>query len=151
MKIEYNKIMENRELNKSLGFLFHNINLNMRKKLENDIKIYGLSSAHQFGVLLLLSKKSMSQKEISDATLADEPSTTRMLDRMIKKQILAKKRSLEDKRKQVVYITKEGEELLSKLLPITAKHNKAVESILEEEELDVLFKILNKINKKINE
>ncbi len=88
--------MKDLKFNQSLGHLFHNINLNMRKKLEKDVREFGLSSAHQFGVLLLLSKKSMSQKEISDATLADEPSTTRMLDRMIKKEVIAKKRSDED-------------------------------------------------------
>lgn len=141
--------MKKIELHKSLGFLFHNINLNMRKKFENDIKVYGLSSAHQFGVLSLLFQKSMSQKEISDATLADEPSTTRMLNRMIKKKIIAKKQSQDDKRKQIVYITEEGKELLSKIFPITAKHNKAVENLIDEEELEVLFKILNKINQKI--
>ncbi len=141
--------MKDLKFNQSIGHLFHNINLNMRKKLEKDVREFGLSSSHQFGVLLLLSKKNMSQKEISDATLADEPSTTRMLDRMIKKEIIAKKRSDEDKRKQVVFITQEGKELLNKLLPIVGKHNKNVENLLEEDELNQLFKVLNKINENI--
>ena len=106
--------MQKLELNKSIGYLFHNINLNTRKKLEKDLKEFGLSSAHQFGVLQLLSLKNMSQIEISNATLADEPSTTRMLDRMIKKDLINKKRSEEDKRKHIVFITKKGKELLLK-------------------------------------
>ncbi|CAA6812675.1 MAG: Unknown protein [uncultured Sulfurovum sp.] len=141
--------MKNIKLNESVGHLFHIINLNMRKRLEKEIKAFGLSSSHQFGVLLLLSKNTMSQKEISEATLADEPSTTRMLDRMIKKELINKRRSDEDKRKQVVYITEEGQALLMKILPIVATHNEEIASILEEEERKELFRLLQKIESKL--
>ena len=141
--------MEKNQLNKSLGYLFHNINLTMRKRLEKEIAGFDLATSHQFGVLLLLSKKNMSQKEISNATLADEPSTTRMLDRMIKKNLIAKQRSEEDKRKQVVYIKEEGKKLLEQVMPIVAKNNNYVANLLEEDELEVLFKLLNKINNNI--
>ena len=141
--------MKNIKLNESVGHLFHIINLNMRKRLEKEIKAFGLSSSHQFGVLLLLSKNTMSQKEISEATLADEPSTTRMLDRMIKKELINKRRSDEDKRKQVVYITEEGQVLLTKILPIVATHNEEIASVLEEEERKELFRLLQKIESKL--
>lgn len=138
--------MENIKSNKSVGHLFHNINLTMRKRLEKEIKELGLSTSHQFGVLLLLSQQNMSQKEISNATLADEPSTTRMLDRMIKKRLIGKKRSDEDKRKQIVYIEDKGKELLTKVMPIVSKNNKAIEDLLDNNEFEVLLKLLNKVN-----
>ena len=138
--------MEKIILKKSLGYLFHIIHLNMRKKLEKEIKDFGFTSSHQFAVLLLLSKQNLSQKEISDSTLADEPSTTRMLDRMIKKEIIGKKRSLEDKRKQVVYITEKGTELLGKIEPIASRNNKEVENILDHNELEQLYHLLNKVH-----
>ncbi len=141
--------MKDIQLNKSLGHLFHSINLNMRKRLEQDIKQFGFSSSHQFGVLLLLSKRSISQKEISEFTLADEPSTTRMLDRMIKKNIIAKERSQEDKRKQIVTITEQGQELLHKILPIVAEKNREIEELISDEELEQLYVILNKINQNL--
>lgn len=138
--------MKNIIFKKSLGHLFHSINLNMRKKLEKDIKVFGLTSAHHFAVLLLLSKKNLSQKEISDATLADEPSTTRMLDRMMKKEIIGKRKNTEDKRKQVVYASDKGLELLEKILPIVEQNNQYIENLLDKKELKELFKTLNKIN-----
>lgn len=138
-----------KNLNTSLGHLFHNINLNMRKKLEKEIRKLGLSSSHQFGVLLLLSRDSLSQKEISDLTCADEPTTTRMINRMIDKNLVGKKRSDKDKRKQVVFITSLGEEVLSKALPISEKINQEVASLLESEEQKELLIILNKIYKKL--
>lgn len=117
----------------------------MRKKLDKDIKSFGLTSAHHFGVLLLLSKGDLSQKQISDVTLADEPSTTRMLNRMIKKHIINKKGDEVDKRKKIVYITKKGKELLQSIIPLINQHNKDVEDLLSKEELKNLFHILNKI------
>ncbi len=137
--------MQNIQLGKSLGHLFHFINLNMRKKLDKDIRELGLTSSHQFGVLLLLSKSNLSQKEISDSTLADEPSTTRMLERMIKKKLISKKKSDKDKRKQIVFITNKGKELLKKAMPLANEGNKKIENILSSDELENLFTILNKI------
>lgn len=141
--------MKNIILEQSLGHLFHSINLNMRKKLEKDINGFGFTSGHQFGVLLLLSKQNLSQKEISDATLADEPSTTRMLDRMIKKQIIGKRKCTQDKRKQIVYITNKGLELLNQILPIVKINNDNIEKLINDDELKQLYSILNKINSNI--
>ena len=138
--------MEKIDFEKSAGHLFHIISLKIRKKLEKRLRDFGVTSAHQFGMLLLLSHKNMSQKEISDLTLADEPSTTRMLNRMIKKQIIGKRRSVEDRRKQVVYITEEGNELLTRILPIVKQNDASIEEILEEKELEQLYTLLNKIN-----
>jgi DNA-binding MarR family transcriptional regulator len=118
----------------------------MRKNLENDIKKFGFTSAHQFGVLLLLSKTNLSQKQISDATLADESSTTRMLDRMIKKDIIDKKRSQDDKRKYTVNITKKGQKLLDKITPIVNKHNTIIENMITKDELKQLLNTLSKID-----
>ena len=137
--------MDNINLRQSLGHLFHFINLNMRKKLDKAIRNLGLTSSHQFGVLLLLSNSNLSQKEISDATLADEPSTTRMLAKMIKKEIIAKKKSDKDKRKQIVYITNKGKELLNKVLPLANEGNKNIEKLLTIDELKQLFILLHKI------
>jgi DNA-binding MarR family transcriptional regulator len=121
----------------------------MRKRLEKEIAEFDLPTSHQFGVLYLLSKKNMSQKEISNATLADEPSTTRMLDRMIKKDLIGKEKNKEDKRKQIVYITDKGQKLLERIMPIVKKNNQYVENLLEEDELELLFDLLNKINSQI--
>ena len=137
--------MKNFILKESPGHLFHLISLNLRKKLEKEIVHLGLTSSHQFGVLLLLSKNSMSQKEISDMSLADEPTASRMLNRMIKNNLITKKRSKDDKRKQVVYLTDKGKELLDKVLPIVQKINQEIKDLLLDEEYNQLLRILNKI------
>lgn len=139
--------MENTNLTKSLGHLFHSINLKMRKKLDKKTRAFGLTSSHQFGVLLLLSKSgSLTQKEIATATLGDEPTTTRMIARLIKNDFVKKQKNPEDKREQLVSLTKNGEILLDKLTPLAMEGNREIEQLLTKEEHKTLLYILNKIN-----
>ncbi|MEA1880482.1 MAG: MarR family transcriptional regulator, partial [Campylobacterota bacterium] len=75
----------------------------MRKQLEKRFEPYKLDSSHQFGMLLLLSKvESMTQKQLSNATLGDEANTTRLLDKLIKKELIEKHKNPLDKRQQLV-------------------------------------------------
>ena len=132
---------------KSLGHLFHNINLKMRKKLDRKIRKFGLASSHQFGVLILLSKSDfLTQKQISDATLGDEPSTTRMISRLIKNDFVQKQKNQNDKREQLVSLSENGKILLGKLMPLAIEGNREIENLLTEEEHKTLLTILNKLN-----
>lgn len=131
----------------SLGHLFHSINLKMRTRLEIKFAKYKLDSPHQFGMLLLLSKvATMTQKKISDATLGDEANTTRLLGKLIKKELIEKHKNPLDKREQLVTLRPKGKELLEKLAPHAMAENKKVENILTKEEHKSLMHILNKIN-----
>ncbi len=139
--------MENINYKESLGHLFHIINLKMRKKLDKNVREFGLASSHQFGVLLLLSKSDLlTQKQIADATFGDEPTTTRMISRLIKNDFIKKEKNPEDKREQLVSLTKNGEVLLSKLVPLAIEGNKEIESLITKKEYKNLLYILNKLN-----
>jgi DNA-binding MarR family transcriptional regulator len=139
--------MKEINLKESLGHLFHIIYLKMRKKLDKKIKEFGLTSSHQFGVLLLLLKAgSLTQKQISDATLGDEPNTTRMISTLIKNDFVKKQQNQKDKREQLVSLTENGKILLAKLIPLAMEDNKAVENLITEEEYKTLLFILNKLN-----
>lgn len=139
--------MNNINLKESLGHLFNSIYLKMRKKLDHKIKIFGLTSSHQFGVLLLLSKvDSLTQKEISDATIGNEPNTARMISTLVNKGFVKKQQNQNDKREQLVSLSENGKYLLGKLMPMAIEDNKAVENLITEEEYKTLLSILNKIN-----
>jgi len=88
----------------------------------------------------------MSQKEIANKTFSDEPTTTRTLERMIKNELIVKKRSTEDKRKQIVQMTDKGKELLENIFPIVVNINKEIKDMLEEEEFNQFMKTMKKID-----
>ena len=100
--------MKKTSLDNVPGRLFHSISSKLIKKLEKEGKEFGLTTSNQFGILLVLSDGSKSQKEIADRVFSDEPTTTRTLERMIKNGLVVKQRSLEDKRKQIVQMTHKG-------------------------------------------
>jgi len=139
--------MKDISFKESLGHLLHIVHLKMRKKLDKKIKEFGLTSSHQFGVLLLLSKAgSLTQKQISDATLGDEPNTTRMISKLIKNDFVQKHKNQNDKREQLVSLSKNGKILLDKLIPLAIENNREIENLLTEEEYKTLLTILNKLN-----
>ena len=138
--------MKKTSLDNVPGRLFHSISSKLIKKLEKEGKEFGLTTSNQFGILLVLSDGSKSQKEIADRVFSDEPTTTRTLERMIKNGLVVKQRSLEDKRKQIVQMTHKGEELFNNVLPIVLSVNKEIKDMLEDDEYKQFIKILQKIN-----
>jgi len=138
--------MKTKLLEKAPGRMFHSISSKLMKRLEKEGKEFGLTTSNQFGILVILSNGSMSQKEIANKTFSDEPTTTRTLERMIKNNLIIKKRSTEDKRKQIVQMTSKGEELLENIFPIVLNINKEIKDILEEDEFNQFIKTMQKID-----
>ena len=138
--------MNNLLLENAPGRMFHSISSKLVKRLEKEGKEFGLTTSNQFGILLLLSNGTMSQKEIATKTFSDEPTTTRTLERMIKNNLVEKKRSTLDKRKQIVQMTTKGEKLFKNIFPIVLDINKEIKEMLEEEEYNQFIKTMKKID-----
>ena len=146
----YNSFMENILLKKKQpGRIFHSISSKLMKRLEKEGKEFGLTTSNQFGILMILSNGSISQKEIATKTFSDEPTTTRTLQRMIQNDLVEKKRSTEDRRKQIVQMTNKGEELFKNILPIVININKEIKEMLEVDEFNQLMKTMEKIDDNI--
>ncbi len=138
--------MKKISLENAPGRMFHSISSKLIKRLDKEGKEFGLTTSNQFGILLLLSNGSMSQKEIANQTFSDEPTTTRTLERMIKGGLVVKKRSTEDKRKQIVQMTLRGEELFENIFPLVLNMNKEIKNVLEEDEYNQFIKTMQKID-----
>lgn len=59
-----------------------------------------------------------SQQEVSGLTFREPAAITRMLDHLIKKGLVSKVVDLEDRRKQLLYLSKEGRALYDLALPL---------------------------------
>jgi DNA-binding MarR family transcriptional regulator len=138
--------MEEIKFEQSLGHLLHMVSMKMRRILEKRIKSFDIT-AHQFGTLLLISKKgSMTQKMISAMTVDDEALTSRLVVRLMEKKLVQRQKNPDDKRQQLVSLTSKGEEVLKQLTPIAMQINGEIKSLLNEDEFQSLLKTLNKIN-----
>jgi DNA-binding MarR family transcriptional regulator len=76
-------------------------------------------TVEQWVVLYIISEgNGLSQVEITELAFKDAPTVTRIIDNLVKKDWVYRKMSLADRRKFEIYITKEGKQIVEKLLPI---------------------------------
>ena len=133
------------ELNRSLGYLVNALSLNMKQRLDVKLKEHKVT-VHQFGILLIIYKKSsLTQKEIADQTSGDEPATARLMNRLEDKGHIKRVVDKVDKRKRLVSLTQEGEILLNRLLPYAQEINEDLTSVLSQAEQKDLLIMLTKI------
>jgi DNA-binding MarR family transcriptional regulator len=87
----------------------------------------------------------LTQRELANRTGIQEPSTLAAIVRLEKRGLVNRVRNTEDKRKINVFLTDQGVELLKALLPIALEVLELAKGDISKPEIDVLFKLLNRI------
>jgi DNA-binding MarR family transcriptional regulator len=109
---------------------------------ENDAGI----TVDQWIVLKQISENNgTSQVEIANSTVKDAPTTTRIIDQLTRKGLIAKQLDPEDRRRYMVFITEKGQALIRRLWPIVQDYRQIPVQNFSEEELDILHRLLKKI------
>lgn len=90
-------------------------------------------------------EEGISQKELADTTFKEPAAVTRMLDLLIKKKLIEKKGSVEDRRKYELYLTALGQANYLKALPIAIDIRAQGLEGVSKTELETLKKVLNQI------
>ncbi len=99
-------------------------------------------------ILLMIQIKEqsdISQVELANLLFKDVASITRMIELLVREGFILRAENSNDRRKKDLKITKNGEELLDKAIPIISKNRDAAQKNISEDELHMLFKLLNKI------
>ncbi|TDQ29821.1 MarR family winged helix-turn-helix transcriptional regulator [Tenacibaculum caenipelagi] len=130
--------------------------------IEETIKAYRKLSQHNISqivpditvdqalILLLLESNDKTQTEIADLVFKDYASMTRIVKLMIKKDYLIKTTDNQDKRKAKLEITEKGKITIKKLRPVIQINRETALNTISEEELEQLYKTLQKITKNCN-
>jgi DNA-binding MarR family transcriptional regulator len=106
-------------------------------------------SITEVGALHYISKKGqITMKELSKFLEITPPSTTTLIDKMIKLNILKRSFNEEDRRNVILSFTNKGEEMFEKARIEKIKIAKNILSCLSEKERLELCRIFNKILKK---
>ncbi|MEI4804429.1 MarR family winged helix-turn-helix transcriptional regulator [Bacillus sp. NPDC077411] len=115
------------------------------KRIEEDIKSYGLNPT-EFAVLeLLYNKGDQPIQKIGDKILLASSSITYVVDKLEKKRLLIRKPCPKDRRVTYASITPEGIELMDTIFP---KHKQAIRQIfggLDSGEKKVMIEQLKKL------
>ena len=133
------------KLDAPLGYIINKTAQMLKNELSRRFKPYGIT-VEQWRVLnRLWERDGLTQKELAEQILKDQPNTTRILDKLQKKEIIRREASPDDRRAFIINLTDEGRMLRARLLPIAHRMGDEVFAGLTEEEQQLLRKLLNKI------
>lgn len=121
--------------------------INFKDGILSALKPYEIS-IEQFNVLRILRGKNgepSNLKDIQDRMISKMSNTTRLVDKLILKNLVERFICEKNRRKVDIYITKDGLKLLDILDPIIEKKENELTSNLRTEELETLNLLLTKI------
>ncbi|MBR2359227.1 MAG: MarR family transcriptional regulator [Bacteroidaceae bacterium] len=114
----------------------------IRNFRENGLEI----TPEQWTVLLFLwEKDGVSQQELCNATFKDKPSMTRLIDNMERQNLVVRIASKNDRRTNLVYLTRQGRELQDRARSVANRTLKEALAGLTIEELRVSQEVLRKV------
>ena len=116
------------------------------------MKSIGLSDT-SYNVLRILRGAGMPipSQTIAERLISRKPDITRLVDKLVKQGLVARKRCDKDRRVVYISITQKGLDLLSEMDGPMAEKSKMILSCLNEKECQTLDKLLEKLNKHISE
>jgi len=119
----------------------------IRSKVETACSKFGISLS-QFNVLRILNGKypeGYPRGDIISRMIEPAPDVTRLVDRLIKEQLVDRYSSVEDRRLSLARITKKGQSLLKKIKPQIDSLNSIVSDNLNKAESKQLTVLLEKV------
>lgn len=111
------------------------------------LKPYGISS-EQYNVLRILrgqKGKPLNMQDIQERMVTKNSNTTRLIDKLLLKEMVQRNTCPNNRRKIEVNITENGINTLSELDPIVENHEKFLKKKLTNDELETLNNLLEKI------
>lgn len=106
----------------------------------------------QWILLKILSENiGISQNKIACITNRDKTATTRLINTLERKSYIARIPSQEDKRINLLYLTKKGEKILYESLPIVETLLADLQKDITPAEIDLVIDIMKRIQENIND
>lgn len=134
------------DLRSSVGFMLGAAYRKASTLFQSRLKPFDITP-EQWSVLYQVDKADgLIQKEIAERAGKDRPTTTRILDHLERKRLVARRADNRDRRSFQVGITDKGRNLIRETLPIEMKSNEDVRSCMSEEEYETLIRLLVRID-----
>ena len=123
MQVQEIKIQEQR-LEQLPVFYMEQIVRQYRQLATQSLRAHHASlSVDQWVVLKQISENNgSSQVEIGSSTVKDAPTTTRIIDQLVGKNLVSKQLDPEDRRRYMVFVTEKGRQLIERLIPVVQEY-----------------------------
>ncbi|MGT2785886.1 MarR family winged helix-turn-helix transcriptional regulator [Streptococcus merionis] len=112
------------ELYESLGFLLNYSARLIKRKLDQELKQYHLTTS-QWAILKILAEQNhISQAELANLTGTDRANCGTVLDKLLSKKFIEKSLSSKDRRSYIISITPPALELVEQIVSVVAQTNR---------------------------
>lgn len=134
-------------LEKALPFLIHACYQQLRSLTYKEFLGHGLELTPEQWVVLvrLWEKDGQSQSALSESTLRDRPTMSRILDTMEKSDLVERSVDPRDARSRLVKLTRTGKSLQPKLVPVAKKLVQRLEQGIAERDLETTHRTLSRM------
>lgn len=131
--------------NKELGLILSRTYLAFKRAATRQMSSFGLTP-EQFSVLSELSKTNgVSQKRLAELTERDQTTVGKILDKLIKKELVSRSVDPSDRRAVQLNITSKGLDLHTQIWPELEMLEKRVYEGLKDSEIESFISTLNKM------
>jgi len=114
-------------------------------------KGFDLSKEQWVMLRILSANNGISQSKVACIANRDKTTTTRLINTMEKKNLIARLPSVDDKRINLLYLTRHGESILEQTEPIIENLTHELQAGFSKHEMDNLINGLKKIQNNIND
>jgi len=136
-------------LDDSLLFLINRSATLTRQQFESKLRPFDITPA-QWGVLVRLSEQDgLNMTELGQLLYFDKPTTTGVVNRLVKKKYVKKVKNRKDRRVTHVFITDAGKEALLPIEPIIASYRENFLQGISDEEYDKAKEVVKLLIKNI--
>ncbi|SDE37560.1 DNA-binding transcriptional regulator, MarR family [Paenibacillus sp. UNCCL117] len=133
----------------SIGFLIGQTHRKMANLLSIRLREHDITT-EQFSVLYRLhDEDGISQKEIAARSVKDQPTIARILDCLIRKNLVRKEINQNDRRSFQVYLTLQGREKIELMIPIENMTLQDIFGDMEAAELDMFRQIHERLQDRL--
>lgn len=139
-----------RSLDKSIGMYINSINRKILRFLSLNLKKYNITT-EQWSVLLHLTEEDgVNQKQLAKKVDKDQATLVRILDILERKKLVIRKKSAEDRRSFLIYVTLEGKKLKEEVYPFIEHLFTNIVNGVSKDQLDLFIDTLSKFEKNIS-
>jgi len=132
-------------LDSSLGFIMARTSTRYKNELGRRLKPYDVTPEQVVTLRRLREEDGLTQKELADRIFKDQPTTTRILDKLERKQLIRRSDSPADRRAFRIHLTDRGRVLLEQLMTVSRHVREEACRGITERELAALTATLDTI------
>jgi len=132
-------------LDNSLGFIISRTSMRYKNELGRRLKSFDVTPEQWVTLHRLREQDGLTQKELADRIFKDQPTITRILDKLEQKQLIRRSANPEDRRVFRINLTDQGGNLLEQLMTVSLQVREDACQGVTDQELTALKATLNKI------